>query len=114
MGWLLINIFFNLLILINIFSGVAGASISGIFSYLDIDAIASLIAKKTLIANIRGGSPVVLDLLTTFSTLDPFLKISTLKIFGISLIAGILYVEGENVFNLPELSQTTSSIVNHP
>ena len=54
------------------------------------EKIASLIAKKTLIAFMRGGSPVVLDLFTTFSLFFPSLKISTLKFFGISLIAGIL------------------------
>ena len=48
-------------------------------------------------ANIRGGSPVVFALLTTFSLFIPSLKISTLNFFGISLTAGILYVDGEKV-----------------
>mgnify|MGYP000961998225 CR=1 FL=1 len=50
-------------------------------------------------ASIKGGSPVVFALLTTFSLFNPFLKISTLNFFGISLTAGILYVGGEKVVN---------------
>jgi len=41
-------------------------------------------------ASIKGGSPVVFALLTTFSLFNPSLKISTLNSFGISLTAGIL------------------------
>ena len=37
------------------------------------DAIAFLIAKKTDIAFINGGSPVVFDLFTTFSLFFPYL-----------------------------------------
>ena len=54
------------------------------------EEVSALIAKKTLIASISGGSPVVFALFTTSSTFEPFLKISTLNFFGISFIAGIL------------------------
>ena len=65
-------------------------------------------------ANIKGGSPVVFALLTTFSLFNPSLKISTLNFFGISLTAGILYVDGEKVVIWPFDFQLSSSIVNQP
>ena len=76
--------------------------------------MAFLIAKKTDMAFISGGSPVVFDLFITFSIFFPFLKISALNFSGISLTAGILYVEGEWVVSWPLDFQLTSSIVNQP
>ena len=54
------------------------------------NSTAFLIAEKTDIASINGGSPTAFDLLTTFSMLKPFLYISTLNLFGISAAVGIL------------------------
>ena len=76
--------------LFKIFSGVAGAIKLIIFEFWFLFVTAFLIAEKTDIANINGGSPTALDLLTTFSMLKPFLYISTLNFSGISAAVGIL------------------------
>ena len=65
---------------------MAGAIKLIIFEFWFLFVTAFLIAEKTDIANINGGSPTALDLLTTFS----MLYISTLNFSGISAAVGIL------------------------
>ena len=50
-----------------------------IFLYLDMRDIAFFIAKNIDIESIKGGSPVVFDRLTTFSSLIPSLYICILN-----------------------------------
>ena len=63
---------------------MAGAIKLIIFEFWFLFITAFLIAEKTDIANINGGSPTALDLLTTFSMLKPFFYISTLNFSVIS------------------------------
>ena len=49
-----------------------------------------------------------------FSSLSAFSSNLTLKIWGISLLPGNLYVDGPVVSNFPSLEKHNSSHVNHP
>ena len=94
--------------------GVIGLFKVEVFDFFPEFSIAFFIAKNWDIAKSKGGSPTAFDLNIVFSSFGLFLRSLTLNSCGISLLPGILYVEGPIVRFFPSSFEYNSSQVSHP